>query len=193
MSASPNAAVPQSAGPKKKMSGGILAVIVAGVLLLLVVPCIGITAAIAIPSFIGYLRRSKTSEASSNLTTLYQGAAAYYREEHIGPNGEILVGCTVPSARTSNAPGAAKSVIAVEPGSSFEALGFAPLDPVYYQYEIVSVGGCGHGPNENLYSFRAHGDLDGDGTPSLFELTAGSDAANEPTRAAGVYTENELE
>lgn len=184
---------PQAAPPKKKMSGGVIALIAAGVLLVLIVPCIGITAAIAIPAFVGYLRRAKVSEASANLSNIYQGAAAYYREEHIGPNGETLVGCTVPSARTSNEPGPAKSTLAIEPGSSFEAIGFAPIEPVYYQYEIVSVGGCGHGPNESLYSFRAHGDLDGDGVQSLHELAAGSDAQNEPTRAAGITTENELE
>lgn len=188
MSTSPNAGA-----PKKKMSGGVIALIAAGALLLLVVPCIGITAAIAIPAFIGYMQRAKVSEASSNLSVLYEGAAAYYREEHIGPNGETFAGCTVPSARTSNTPGPGKTVVTIEPGSSFDALGFAPMDPVYYQYEIVSAGGCGHGPNENLYSFRAHGDLDGDGTPSLFELAAGSDGSNEPMRASGIYSESELE
>ncbi|CAG1001483.1 hypothetical protein GPROT1_03927 [Gammaproteobacteria bacterium] len=181
------------AAPPKKTSKGTIVIISVVVLAVLAVPCIGVIAAIAIPSFIGYTRRAKTAEAETNLRSIFQGAAAYYVEEHPGPGGTTLTGCTVSSERTSNEPGSFKTMLSIAPGSSFDALGVAPMDPVYYQYEIESAGGCGHGPNEALYTFRAHGDLDGDGTPSRFELTAGSDPANELFRAPEVDRENEVE
>lgn len=176
---------------KKKKSPVLIIVLV--VLAVLAVPCIGSVVAIGIPSFHNYVQRSKTQEASAQLTTLFRLSASYYETEHIGPNGELLTACAVGSGRTSNTPGPQKTVIDVEPGSPFEALGWSALDPIYYQYEIVGVGGCGHGPGENLYTFRAHGDLDGDGVRSLFELAAGTDAQNTLLRVPGVYRENELE
>ncbi|MCA9608896.1 MAG: hypothetical protein KC619_25000, partial [Myxococcales bacterium] len=70
---------------------------------------------------------------------------------------------------------------------AFEAIGFVIDQPVYYRYEIVGVGGCDHRPGEVLYSFRAHGDLDGDGTTSLYELAAGVGADGELVRSPTIY------
>jgi type II secretory pathway pseudopilin PulG len=183
--------MPTATGPAKKKRS--VALIVGIALAALSVPCIGGLAAIAIPSFTGYLRRSKTAEATGHLTTLFQGAAAYYAEEHPMPDGTVLTGCTVDSAITPNAPSSTKSALGTLP-PSFDALGFYAADPVYYQYEIVSAGGCGHPPSTPLYSFRAHGDLDGDGEQSLFELSAaGTSGGDELMRAPGIWRENELE
>ncbi|HWE31202.1 MAG TPA: prepilin-type N-terminal cleavage/methylation domain-containing protein, partial [Polyangia bacterium] len=50
--------------------------------LMIVVAIIGVLAAVAIPSFIKYTRRSKTSEALMNIRKMYDGAVAYYVGEH---------------------------------------------------------------------------------------------------------------
>ena len=52
--------------------------------LMIVVAIIGILAAVAIPAFVGYVRRSKTSEAGSNLRNMFQGAASYYHDSLAG-------------------------------------------------------------------------------------------------------------
>lgn len=49
----------------------------------LLVATLGIGAAIAVPAFIKYKRRSKTSEARVLLAKMFDSVAAYYLEEHI--------------------------------------------------------------------------------------------------------------
>ena len=105
------------------------------------------------------------------------------------------VACTVVAATTANTPSASKTVVDFDTeAESFTDIGFSIADPIYYQYEIGdSTDSCSHVGGENLYSFRAYGDLDGDSTTSTFELAAGSSQNNELMRAPGLYIENELE
>ncbi|MCA9608898.1 MAG: hypothetical protein KC619_25010 [Myxococcales bacterium] len=179
---------------EKKKSGGKTALIVVVVLVVLSVPCCGGIAAIAIPSFIGYLTRAKTEEARTNLTSMFIAASAYYAEEQWGAGGAgaAQTNCAVGTARTDNVPSAAKTMLGPMP-EAFEAIGFSLYDPVYYQYEIVGAGGCGHQTGEAIYSFRAYGDLDGDGVTSLYELTATAGPAGELVRSPIIRTEQELE
>ena len=165
--------------------------------LMIVVAIIGILAAIAIPAFIGYIQRAKSSEATSNLKNMFQGAAVYYTQESWGDRmvadmaGVSIptTGCVVQPAASSNAPGPGKSVIDWTMESvSFSSIGFATRDPVYFQYSIAdSDGACGHLYGDALYSFRAEGDLDGDSATSLFEISAGANAQNELTRSPGIF------
>ena len=179
-----------SAAPKKK-SNALTIILVLAALGAVGICVVGVLAAIAIPAFTGYLARSKTSEATHQLGSIASAAQSYYEQEHPSPSG-VLTHCVVDSARSSNEPSSLKSIVSDWP-ASFVALGVTPPDPLYYQYEIVSVGGCGHDSSvPSLYSFRAHGDLDGDGTRSLFELAAG-DQGGRLVRSAQVYIENELE
>jgi type II secretory pathway pseudopilin PulG len=184
----------QPAPPPAKKNQKIVTLIIAGIALAVVsVSCVGCMAAIAIPAFTRYIRAAKTAEASQRLSELYVASATYYAEEHAAPDGTVLTGCTVSSAITSNTPSGTKSALGPLP-PSFEALGVTFVDPVYFQYEIVSAGGCGHPPGTPLYTFRAHGDLDGDGTRSLFELTAESGSApGELVRRPGIARQNETE
>lgn len=172
----------------------VTAVVAVVAVVALSIPCCGVTASIAIPAFIGYLTRAKTAEASANLRNLHVLAEGYYTASHHGPDGVARTHCVVSSGRTPNMPGPGKTLLPSSLGPAFDELGFSAADPVYYQYEIVSVGGCGHGPDEALYTFRARGDLDGDGTESLYEIAAGTgpdgDGLQAPPR---IYRENELE
>lgn len=169
--------------------------------LMIVVAIIGILAAIAIPAFMGYMRRSKTSEASANLKAMFTGAASYYAEEHwatrtVPTTGAVAASayCNVAGQVAGAAPSASKQVIDFTALNSFNAIGMSISDPVYYQYEISSTGaGCGHVAADPLYTFQARGDLDGDGVTSLFEIQVAANNQNIPMRTPGIYRENELE
>ncbi|MFK7998081.1 MAG: type IV pilin protein [Polyangiales bacterium] len=177
--------------------------------LMIVVAIIGILAAIAIPAFINYIKRSKTSEAGSNLKSMFTGAAAYYQVErqttrgvaNRGDTNVVTNRCIVTTATTSNPPSQDKTVLlwSSEAGQpTFEALNTMISDAIYYQYRVnalVGSGTCGDSSpaNTHIYEFQAAGDLDGDGETSLFELSAGVDEDAQLYRAAGIYRENELE
>ena len=168
--------------------------------LMIVVAIIGILAAIAIPAFIGYMRRSKTSEAASNLKNMFTAAAGYYSAESWGSRTVQRTGtvastaCVVGTETTPNTPNAGKTPVDFSMGlPNFNAIGFSIADPIYYQYSITGDGLCGHMALEDLYTFAAVGDLDGDMTTSLFEIQAGSNAENVLMRTPGIFRQNELE
>ena len=56
--------------------------------LMIVVAIIGILAAVAIPAFVKYIRRSKTTEASMNIRKMYDSTVAYHQAEHADPAGQ---------------------------------------------------------------------------------------------------------
>lgn len=171
--------------------------------LMIVVAIIGILAALAIPAFVGYIRRSKTAEATTNVRNLFSGAASYYQTENwgrglvaAGGTSVALVHCTVADAQTTNTPGVSKTQLNFDTveAQTFRSVGFSIADPVYYRYHVMnSTNQCGNMVGTPQYTFQAQGDLDGDGVLSTFELGAGSDASNNLMRAPGYYITNELE
>ncbi len=165
--------------------------------LMIVVAIIGILSAIAIPAFIGYIRRSKTAEATSNLKLMYTGAAAYFAQERAaqGVTGAFRSRCSVAAAGPLPAtPNEQKQTAAFAADASFAGIGFTIADPVYYAYQIAgSADACNAGANANLYSFQSIGDLDADGTTSLFEVAAGTNAERDFIKAPGIFVQNEIE
>ena len=60
--------------------------------LMIVVAILGILAAIAIPALTKYMRRSKTAEARVQIAKLFDGASAFFNEEHVGRGAVALIG-----------------------------------------------------------------------------------------------------
>ena len=173
--------------------------------LMIVVAIIGILAAIAIPAFVNYVKRSKTSEAGANLKSLFTGAAAYYERENwtqglVAPGNAAAASthCTVDSATPSWDATDSKYVVdwSAE-ADSYSALNFGPADPLYFEYvideDVTGTGACGTADSIDVYTFTAIGDLDNDDIESSFELAVGSNADNALYRAPGINRTDALE
>ena len=166
--------------------------------LMIVVAILGILAALAIPAFIGYVRRSKTSEATGNVNSMFKAAASYMAAERTGQGltATTSSSCIVGSETRQPATlGATKQ--AYTPGANAAALGFTIADFVYYGYGLTAnpaAGTCGVAAgNTTVYTFFAQGDLDGDSITSSFELAAGTDTEGTLFHARGFYISNEIE
>ena len=163
--------------------------------LMIVVAIIGILAAVAIPAFLRYIKRSKTSEATQNVGSLFRGAIAYFEAEHTSRTGTVLskqfpVGVGPSPALTALANGQ-KYAPSVNDwtNSSWQALSFAMGDPHYYAYQFVSSGTS----NASAFTARANGNLDYDATYSTFERQASVTAEASVKGSSGIYINEELE
>lgn len=166
--------------------------------LMLVVGIMGVMSAIAIPSFAGMIKRSKSAEVAGHLNAMFKNAASYYVAERSsqGQGASVAGHCIVQDGAPSPAqPGRNKQRF--EADAAFRALGFSIADTVYFSYGLFAkggTGGCGHGPNApELYTFYAHGDLDENLAMSTFELATGSDAENTLMHAVGLHIERDTE
>lgn len=169
--------------------------------LMVVIAILGVLAAIAVPSFIGYVRRARTGEATLTLGTLYGAAAALYTSEHSGREvtSAVVTACVAePTALTPATPSPNKQRFPGGPG--FDQLSFKLGGYVNYSYGIESIGSAGGltcfpnpGARPDVYTFIARGDLDGDGTYSSFELAVGADSADQLFHSRGIYISQEIE
>jgi type IV pilus assembly protein PilA len=163
--------------------------------LMIVVAILGILAALAIPAFIGYVRRSKTSEATGNLNSMFKSAASYFSQERAarGIAADVSSYCTVGNdALNPSNPDSDKALYT--PGSAATALGFKIADYVYFGYAITNASGkCNNTSGEGVYTFVAQGDLDGDDTNSTIELANQVDRDMTLYHARGFYIVDEIE
>ena len=172
---------------------------------MIVVAIIGILAAIALPQFLNYVKRSKTSEATNQLKALYTNAATYYSQERGGGTlGSTVSGfCSVASSTAPHpASVGSQKVTTTDWGSTtpFDSLGFSLSDPHFFKYGVTNqtaTGACGNsGPATGVtkvYDMSAHADLDDDSTFSTFSMEVGLNSENELSRAPSFDINNELE
>ena len=179
--------------------------------LMIVVAILGILAAVAVPAFLGYMRRAKTAEVTVNLNNMFKLAAAYY-ESPRNPRGlTSTVGfnlCVVPTVTNANrspaTPGSSKQQFNDRSQPTWIDLGFTIADLVYYSYSLDAqtlgagandcvLNGATPVANTVVYTMRANGDLDEDNTESTFELAIKSDTNAQLSRAIGFYINNETE
>ena len=129
--------------------------------LMIVVAIIGILAAIAIPNFMTFRLKAKTSEAKSNLGSIRTCEEAYKAERDV-----YLAVTRYPSAAATGT-----SDTWTTSATGFSAIGFAPSGRVYYDYEVDSI-------TATNFMAHAYGDLDDDNVDAEYRITNSTDIAN---------------
>lgn len=118
--------------------------------LMIVVAIIGILAAIAIPNFLRFQLKSKSSEGKVNIAAIRTAEESFLAEF-----GRYVSAAVSPAA----IPGSSKSPfypVGGAPPADFDELGWAPEGQVFFQYAVASSG--------NMLSISAAADIDADGT-----------------------------
>ncbi len=165
--------------------------------LMVVVSIIGILAAVAIPSYIRYIRKGKTGEARKLVKKIYDGARSYYMDRRgtrrfarIAPQFPAPGQPATPALGACCAGGNDKCEpqAALWTNATWTALKFSVDDPHYYSYSYHSNGAT-------AFTAQANGDLDCDGEYSTFTMEAMVDPAyaDGPAGTASLYRENQLE
>ncbi len=159
--------------------------------LMIVVAIIGILAAVAIPAFIKYIRKSKTVEAAEALDKIKVGAREYYVVDHWSSGG-TLVAKQFPNSVTSvpGTPCCDKCLNASSQwdDNGWDSLKFGLTEPHYYNYDFNSGGAT----NSAKYTAVAIGDLDCDTTYSTFEIRGSVDSEGAVVTVGPIIT-NEIE
>lgn len=172
--------------------------------LMIVVAIIGLLAAVAVPAFMKYVRRSKTVEATMNVRKLFDSSVAYYGAEHADPSGSILakqfvasVGptpnpnscCLLPGQVCPPNPGLWSGTGFAGDTGQWASLNFSIDDPYLYWYRYAS-SGVGSAAKFEVW---AHGNLDCDATYSTFQRTGAVLSDLSVTGGAGLFMKNEIE
>ena len=168
--------------------------------LMIVVAIIGILAAVAIPSLIKYLRRSKTIEATMNLRKIFDSSVAYFEADHADQTGNTL-GKQFPTtagpspAATATAACCGQNGDRCVPAASnfasdtWSVLHFSVDDPFYFVYQYTSSGT----DSSAVFGAWAFGDLDCDSIQSTFERSGSVQSDRSVSGSGGLYTKNDNE
>jgi len=147
--------------------------------LMIVVAIIGILAAVAIPAFMDYIKRSKKSEATLQLNKLGKNAKRVYADTSSYPAGNATQlpaappgnrGCCGGTGATPNHCRAVPSSWSVD--AMWRALDFEIDEDTLFYYDYSGAAGT--------FTATATGDLDCDGTEIVYTL-AGNATNGNPT------------
>ena len=158
------------------------------------VAIIGVMAAVAIPAFIKYTRKSKTVEATEGLDKIKAGAKAFFQADHYDTSGNLLpkafpktVGWT-PASPCCKQGGKCRPKPSDWNHPSWRSLMFQLADPHYFQYRFESSG-----TNKGAtFVIEARGDLDCDGVYSSYKIL-GSVDSEFGVKMRGPIITNEIE
>ena len=175
---------------RKKNSGFTL------VELMIVVAIIGILAAVAIPAFSKYIKKSRTAEATQTLNKLWQGSVAYYEADHNNATGGILnkqfPASAVSETKCCTQPGmkCPGGNVLYDTDLTWTSLNFSLAEGHYYR--PLYSGGAGTGTG-STFTAEAEGDLDCDNVLAQFRRIGSVDAtsgdASSFSTVVGIETE----
>jgi type IV pilus assembly protein PilA len=138
--------------------------------LMIVIAILGVIASVAIPNFLKFMIRAKTTEATMSVRKLFDGSVAYFLTDRFGPTGAPIpnqfpgsVG-PMPNPATLGPQKVVTGVALWDAQPSWMALNFAFEDAHYFAYQYRSDGQN----NASTFTAYAFGNLDGDANFSTF-------------------------
>ncbi len=145
--------------------------------LMIVVAIIGILAAIAIPNFLRFQLKAKSSEGKSNLAAIRTAEESYYSEFGVYVSSNASPTTIGKNQKTDffNADGTNKG---------FDRLGWSPEGLVFFNYAVGAANGY------SMFTATANADIDADGTNQVWGYKKGTAAAKTHTCVlTGLQTE----
>jgi len=172
--------------------------------LMIVVAIIGVLAAMAIYGVRRYLLNSKTAEARSAIGRIAKDATAAFERERtastllqpgeasekashrVCESADDKVPATAAEIQGKKYQSAASEWKAGTQDKGWQCLKFSMTEPQYYMYGYQAAD---VGTGDDTFSATAEGDLDGNGTTSLFRLE-GAVVSGTMTVSPNIYEEN---
>ena len=142
--------------------------------LMIVVAIIGILAAIAIPNFLQFRLKAKTSEAKSNLGAIRSTEVAYFAE------WTLYIGNQ--AATPGHAGALAGTKVPWIDSTRFSMIGFAPEGSVFYDYSLEPA--IDFPTKTDGLTMHATGDLDANNDLADFYV---NDRTNEIMKSGGTF------
>ena len=141
--------------------------------LMIVVAIIGILAAIAIPNFLRFQLKAKSSEGKTNLAAIRTSEQSYYSEFGIFVSANASPAAIPQNIKTdfTNVDGA---------NNGFDKLGWSPEGQVYFNYAVAAPTNQGNG-----YTASAGADIDADSTQQIWGYKKLHAGANVTGKAHG--------
>ena len=143
--------------------------------LMIVVAIIGILAAIAIPNFLRFQLKAKSSEGKTNLAAIRTAEESYFAEY----GGYVSADASPPAIANNQKTDFSHAVA----NAGFDQLGWEPEGQVFFNY-----GSMTNTPTNDRFFASAAADIDADGTPQHWGYQTTGSIANGKDHGNGLGT-----